>query len=417
MTTASVTRSSVAIASVTAPSRSALAVTVLTSLLCWAVIGVCRAADPSPRVEVEEARQCAATLDAVFDAIQEHHISPPTRQEMVLAMARFLRADEPPSETARLSTTISNIAGKEALHQLMIDEIGANGAKLQLDPERLDHLNLSWLDPIVPGGVQLDRPKDVDVQQQLAANRYVGIGVAVAQTAHSFTFREVMENGPAANAGILPGDRLIEIDGQPIKGKIEDTIDQLRGPEGSAFRVIVQTGDQPPRELELLRKVVVMKSMNLRPIDQGDTTAVIDVNKITASSTMELQSIIEKLPDSIRQLHIVLQFDGNFHYFHLFADALLEEGILGELYLRDGRRQIRTSPGTVLAGRTLKLELKDRDRQQQLLSVLALRVDAKFDKQDHVLAEPMYLQESIPILDGRAAINIATRQFVPGVPQ
>ncbi len=182
----------------------------------------------------------------------------------------------------------------------------------------------------------------------------------------------VMEKGPAARGGVRSGDRLTKINGQPVAGEIDDVIDRLRGPEGSQVQLTVQTHDQEPRETELRRQVVMIDSVQLKRLEQGESTAVITIENVKASTVHELQTIIEGLPKSVKAISLAIQFDGNFHYFHLLADALLDECTLGKVVTRDGQRMIKTFDGNILAGRTLTIALPDRAEPQAMLGLLLL---------------------------------------------
>ena len=354
---------------------------------------------PCPADEPIGAEQVAATLESVFECVLDHHIDPPTRQQMVLALVRHLHQQDSAAVRAELSRTVSELGSKDQLYQFMRTEIERNHAPLLTAPESLNRWDLDWLSSTVPGGIQLEEPKDVDVEQQLAANRYVGIGVQLSKRVNDFVFDLVMENGTAARGGILSGDQLLRINSIPVDGDMQHVVDQLRGPEGSAFQVTVRTGADEPRDIELRRQVVVMKTIKLEPLKPEDTSAVIVVEDIRASSVHELQNVIEQLPDAIDEVQLKLEFDGNFHYFCLFADALLDAGRLGRVVTREGSRVIRTSDGNVLAGRRLKIELIDRREQQQLLRCLALRADAHVSDDPNRPIRPVYLLEPLKIMD------------------
>lgn len=380
--------------------------------LCLLVTSIC--ALPCLADEPINAEKVAATFESVFECVLDQHIDPPTRQEMVLALVRHLHPQDSPATRAELSRTISELGSKEALYQFMRAELQRNHAQLHADSERPNRWDLDWLSSTIPGGIQLEEPKDVDVEEQLAANRYVGIGVQLSKQQNDFVFNLVMENGTAARGGILSGDHLLKVNGVPVAGDMQHVVDQLRGPEGSAFQVTVRTEQNDPRDIELKRQVVVMKTLRLEPLKAEDTTAVIAVENIKASSVHELQTLIEQLPDSVDKVRLQLEFDGNFHYFCLFADALLDAGRLGRVVTRQGSRLISTSDGNVLAGRHLEITLTDRGEQQQLLTCLALRAETHIDDEPDRQFRPVYLLEPLKILDGQAVVTLATRRFEIG---
>lgn len=380
--------------------------------LCLCLLFLC-----SSQLRADEpmtADKYCSTMEAVFEVVLDNHIEPPARQQMVLALLRNLHQNESQLALAELAKTISDVSDKEALYGVMRQEIQRYATHLPLDSKRMNRVELNWLNGIVPGGVSLIDPKNAEVEQQLAANRYVGIGVQLTKSDDGYFFPKVMEKGTAARGGILSGDQLVKVNDVPVSGSIEDIVDQLRGPEGSQLRLTVQTHSEEPRDVELRRQVVLIDSVTLVPTETKDT-ATIQVQNIKASTVHELQTIIEHLPESVQEINLQLQFDGNFHHFVLFADALLDQCDLGDMITRGGRRPVKMTDGNVLEGRKLKLEFADRDQQLELLNYLTPHVKNQRKPPYFTKLQEVYLQESFPILDGSLFVSLATRKFVRGV--
>jgi S1-C subfamily serine protease len=63
----------------------------------------------------------------------------------------------------------------------------------------------------------------------------------------------VVPDGPAATAGIRPGDRILEIEGAPTRGMtIGDAARRLRGPIAASVVLVVSTGSHP-RDVTITR--------------------------------------------------------------------------------------------------------------------------------------------------------------------
>jgi C-terminal processing protease CtpA/Prc len=74
---------------------------------------------------------------------------------------------------------------------------------------------------------------------------YVGVGVELRLSGDLPEVVRVLEGGPAAAAGLKPGVRLTEVDGQPMAGvALPEVVGLLRGPPGSSVRVAATEGAQ-----------------------------------------------------------------------------------------------------------------------------------------------------------------------------
>lgn len=83
---------------------------------------------------------------------------------------------------------------------------------------------------------------DYEAYEEGKKNAYVGIGITIAvrEDEKGFTVLRVEPDGPAQQAGILPGDILTEVEGQPVCPLgTEGTKNLIRGQEGTEVSVTV----------------------------------------------------------------------------------------------------------------------------------------------------------------------------------
>ena len=77
--------------------------------------------------------------------------------------------------------------------------------------------------------------------------------VATAGSASEIVVDRVVPDGPAATAGILPGDRIVEIEGASTRGmSIADAARRLRGPIDASVALMVATGTHT-RDVTIMR--------------------------------------------------------------------------------------------------------------------------------------------------------------------
>jgi membrane-associated protease RseP (regulator of RpoE activity) len=92
----------------------------------------------------------------------------------------------------------------------------------------------------------------------LGAISFVGVGVRLEPRNGLPGIAEVLENGPAAQAGLRAGDIIIAVNGQPTQGKtVNEVAAMLPGPEGSSIDLTVSRGNQVLTARVVRRRIVV----------------------------------------------------------------------------------------------------------------------------------------------------------------
>ena len=92
--------------------------------------------------------------------------------------------------------------------------------------------------------------------QEQMANAYVGIGVTIQQRSdgQGLDVIQVSQGGPAEEVGILPGDRIVSVDGKSILTmELEAVRSMIRGEEGTRVSITVLRGEVE-KEFSLVRK-------------------------------------------------------------------------------------------------------------------------------------------------------------------
>lgn len=125
-------------------------------------------------------------------------------------------------------------------------------------------LNTYYVDPIEPGKMvktsidamldDLDpytnyiTESDIEDYEFQTTGKYGGIGATMRKKEDNIYIGDVYENSPSQKAGLHPGDLLISIDSQPVKGKTIDEISQLlKGSSGTQLNMKVKdayTGEE-----------------------------------------------------------------------------------------------------------------------------------------------------------------------------
>ncbi|MDI7249223.1 MAG: PDZ domain-containing protein, partial [Bacillota bacterium] len=100
---------------------------------------------------------------------------------------------------------------------------------------------------------------------------YEGMGVTLEVRGGSPVVVSTFPDSPAEQAGVLAGDRLLEVDGKPLKGMAPEAVaGLLRGPAGTPVRLLVmREGWEDPREIVVVREKIVIPSVESRMLGDG----------------------------------------------------------------------------------------------------------------------------------------------------
>ena len=95
------------------------------------------------------------------------------------------------------------------------------------------------------------------------AGEFGGLGIVIGTKDGMLTVITPMEDTPGFKAGLLPGDKIIEIDGQPTDGvSLEEAVKKLRGAPGTKVTIgILRPKTEEIRTLELVRAIINIPSV------------------------------------------------------------------------------------------------------------------------------------------------------------
>lgn len=292
----------------------------------------------------------------LYSTLAGNSLRPVTKQQFMLEVARAffsVQSKEPPGN---LHEEVSGLATDSELKNWLTevwDQAGLADWKTEGEESLRDLICQTVVEQIVPRAGFITA-KQQRVQKQLAENQYVGIGITVRWHDGKTTILNTFPGGAARQAGLRPGDCILEIDGQSMAGfNLGQAVDKARGPEGSQVNVVVQNLDgSEPRTVDMVRTIVPSPSVaGVRQRDDGAWLFVEDkdarhaflkIDKVVGSTARELRGAAGEVVDQGLQ-RIVLDMqsltDGDLHQLHLMADVLCEEGKFGSLKFPAGPTQ------------------------------------------------------------------------------
>lgn len=132
--------------------------------------------------------------------------------------------------------------------------------------------------------------------EQLTNQEYVGIGVLLERFDDRVTIVNCFPRGPAAEAGLLPGDYFVEVDGHAVESaELVEVSDRLRGLAGESSRVTVarpRTGEE--LEFELTRRMVDLDSVEAVALD-ADGVGYLRITQFGERTADEFRAALDGL--------------------------------------------------------------------------------------------------------------------------
>jgi carboxyl-terminal processing protease len=112
---------------------------------------------------------------------------------------------------------------------------------------------------------------DYDSLQENTEGQFGGLGIEVGEENGYIKVITPIDDSPAARAGVMPGDLIVEINGRPVREMlVNDAVELLRGEPGSAVRVtLMRENELEPIDLTLTREIISAVSVRHRTLEPG----------------------------------------------------------------------------------------------------------------------------------------------------
>ncbi len=101
-------------------------------------------------------------------------------------------------------------------------------------------------------------PKEFKEEQVETHGEFGGLGLDVSLENGALKVIAPIDNMPAEKAGVLAGDAITALDGQPIKGwTIDQAVERMRGPAGSPITLTIdRKGSAQPLAVKVVRDII-----------------------------------------------------------------------------------------------------------------------------------------------------------------
>ncbi len=224
---------------------------------------------------------------------------------LLLLLAAFLapsagRASDEVEQTyknleifANVLSIIQNYYVEEVESQTVI-EGAVKGMLLDLDPHS------SYLTP--------EDFKELQVETQ---GSFSGIGIEMTIKDGVLTVVSPIEGTPAAAAGVLAGDRLLQIDGETTKDmNMMEAVKRLRGAQGTTVTITIHREGWPePRDYPLTRDVIPIYSVKWEVLEPG--YGLVRITNFQTNTATDLAAALKEMTNSGPIKGLVLDLRNN----------------------------------------------------------------------------------------------------------
>ena len=200
--------------------------------------------------------------------------------------------------------------------------------------------------------------RDMQVQTR---GEFGGLGIEVTMEDGLVKVVAPIDDTPAARAGILAGDLIVQLDGEPVQGlTLAQAVDKMRGPVNTSITLKMQRGKEgEPFEVKLTRDIIRIKSVKSRVEDDIGYLRITQFNEQTGDLLRaEIDKLRKQIPaDKLKGFVIDMRNNpgGLLNQAVEVADDFLEKG---EIVSTRGRHPEETSrygakPGDLAKGKPL----------------------------------------------------------------
>jgi carboxyl-terminal processing protease len=198
--------------------------------------------------------------------------------------------------------------------------------------------------------------KDMQVKTK---GTFGGLGIEITMEDGFVKVVSPIDDTPAANAGMKPGDLIIGIDGESIKGlTINEAVSKLRGPVKSKVTITVVREEKDPFEIEIIRDIIKIRSVKHEIINNiGYVRLTTFSDTTTSGMEKSVKEIKKELGDKFQGLILDLRNNpgGLLNQSISVTDSFLNQG---EIVSTQGRKSDDTSrvfakKGDIIDGKPL----------------------------------------------------------------
>ena len=200
--------------------------------------------------------------------------------------------------------------------------------------------------------------------EEETAGHFGGIGVELDLVDGYFTVVSPLDGAPAARAGILAGDRLVEVDHESLKGRSwMEAVNDLRGEPGTDVHVRIRRDAGVSLDFDLTRETITKASAHGHALVDG--VGYVRIGQFNDTTATDLDRVVAELQEEAALAGLVVDLRNNpgglLTAAIEVADAFLDEGVVVSTEGRQpvSQRSYEAEPGDLLDGLPLAVLIND----------------------------------------------------------
>ncbi len=166
------------------------------------------------------------------------------------------------------------------------------------------------MDELDPHSVYIPAEMFTAIEENFRGD-FEGIGIEFQVVNDTLTVVSPITGGPSEALGIMPGDRIVKIEGEDCIGITNEEVrSSLRGEAGTKVKVtILRTGVEEPIEYEITRDKIPLYSVDTH-IMLNDKTGYVSVSRFSETTFDELKDALKDLKQNGME-QLILDLRGN----------------------------------------------------------------------------------------------------------
>ncbi len=166
----------------------------------------------------------------------------------------------------------------------------------EVDPEKFMEAGIDGMLGTLDPYTNFISEQQADEVELITVGKYGGIGVTIGIRDGYITILSLMDGYSAQRQGLLPGDRILAIDGQSLTGTQPNNVRSMtRGEPGSEIHLTVERDGAPkPMEFTVIREEIQLKNLSYANY-VGDGIGYVHLERFSRGGGDELRLAIKEL--------------------------------------------------------------------------------------------------------------------------